>query len=677
MKARERVVGILVAAAVVIAGFREVASGQPGTPQIVYVNAATGSDLTGNGTQGNPWQSIRYALAQTAGLPWVKIRVLDTAPARHNDAIENWTGLGSLQVPAGTTIEKWLGLAPTIIDGAGVAAGMTPLVVFTSPNGTNISGSNTGLKNLHFYETYTAGQNAVAVGVRGVGAGIFVQPTIDGCVFSRCQTGIHVRADGSYPGTVRPSVSNSSFFNKVDAFNPNYGPKALLNQHVRVDANQVGNQATPTISSCKFYPAPPGSGSSTVGYAVYLRGYAGNTGQPFITDSIFGYANQDASAVLGVGLRSLVTNSGRLDFRLQVSTVRNCKHNGVEIMSHTTRNVASLPVIDRCLIHDNGFGWNWSWAQRHSHDHNWTPPGVVPNPPRGHGVVAHTIEWGQIQPTIQSCTIAYNHVDGVHSLPIGVDSLPTGVSETWVDLKVKHCTIRDNERTGISNIAKFSLATATVYNNRIYDNAAAGVFNSGEWFDYVDNQEQILAEAKLWNNVTFQIGGQNYGVVNERWPSQTGGYYGTPAQSHLKMVNDTVAFNTSVGIYNIDPLGNFNEPASTMVWNTISFYNPASADMLGFNTTGQVRYSCYYNASPTSYNKNINVPPQFSDVGGGSYGFHLTYPGSPAVDKASNTPQPLPLPATDFEGHSGSPGRAINKTGAPVYWCDMGADEVL
>ncbi len=69
-------------------------------------------------------------------------------------------------------------------------------------------------------------------------------------------------------------------------------------------------------------------------------------------------------------------------------------------------------------------------------------------------------------------------------------------------------------------------------------------------------------------------------------------------------------------------------------------------------------------------------PVRFPDVGGGTYGFHLTYPGSPCVDKASNSGGPLGLPATDFEGDKGNPGRAINKTGATQYWCDMGADEV-
>ncbi|MEW6744611.1 MAG: hypothetical protein AB1486_17790 [Planctomycetota bacterium] len=674
MKTRGRVVGILLLVGIVMAGWRETASGQPSQPQIFYVDAVTGSD-SGNGTLGSPWRSIRHALAQTAGLPWVKIRVLDTAPARHNNAIEHWSTLGPLQVPAGTTIEKWLGVPPTIIDGAAVPAGMTPLIVFTSPNGTNISGSNTGLKNLHFYETYTVGQNAVAVGVRGVGAGLFVQPTIDGCVFSRCQTGIHVRADGSYPGTVRPSISNSSFFNKVDAFDPNYGPKALLNQHVRVDAQQQGNETTPTISSCKFYPAPSGSGSSTVGYGVYLRGFAGNTGQPLITNSTFGYANLDLSTVLGVGLRSLASPSGRMDFRLQLSTVRNCIHNGVEIMADNTRNVASLPVIDRCVIHDNGHPWTWSWGQRHSHDQNWNPPSGIPHPPRGHGVVVNTTRWGQIQPTIQSCTIAFNEVDGVHSLPVGGG---TAVSTTWVDLCVKHSTICLNSRAGICNIADRSIAKATVYNNRIYDNLCAGVFNSGEgrdWTEPPEEQGQILAEAKLWNNVTFEASQQNYGVVNERYPN-TYGYVGLPAQAHLKMVNDTVCRHSAEGIWNIDPLFNYNEPSETMVWNTISWDNTPGRDIRGFTTTGQVQHSCYGNAQPGSYYYNINQDPQFSDVGGGSYGFHLTYPGSPCVDMASNSPTPLPLPGTDFEGNSGNPGRAINKTGAPTYWCDMGADEV-
>ena len=35
----------------------------------VYVSTATGSDLTGNGSSGNPWASIGHAIDSVTGIP--------------------------------------------------------------------------------------------------------------------------------------------------------------------------------------------------------------------------------------------------------------------------------------------------------------------------------------------------------------------------------------------------------------------------------------------------------------------------------------------------------------------------------------------------------------------------------------------------------------------------------
>ncbi len=310
-----------------------------------YYVATTGSNTTGNGSQGNPWQTIQYAINNVSSEDTINVAV-----GTYNETlnIENRSDITIVGADKNTTIIKSstsLGWGNPL----GGSYGATRQTMVRVVNSTDIDFSNFTF-DFDLMKTAVSGINYVSgiwywSSTGTIDNNILKNISIldDETTVSFQEHTIYVRAmtQGGYNHTTRANVAitNNEFINTG---------RTGVNTHDYVNI---------TIDDNLFHKDAPYNGSGgdyDLGYAIEVGSESIGT----VTDNtIYGYEEGEDWTSAGIYIENAFTDSVPISFTKTVSIERNEVYNS-EIGAHigsasTNQEVAIVVNFANNNIHDN------------------------------------------------------------------------------------------------------------------------------------------------------------------------------------------------------------------------------------------------------------------------------------------------------------------------------------
>jgi hypothetical protein len=224
----------------------------------VYVDGASGSDVTGAGKQDNPWATVSHAIQMVEGSPAEPISI-HVAEGTYDESL---TLDGNEHLFGGYESEEWtrdVRVYPTIIDGSTARGGLPAFHVVIGADGALIDGF-----------TITGGR-ADGSDADGCGAGMYnyaSSPTVVGCIFMGNSASAYGAGMYSDEGS-EPTLINCIFFENA----ADYG------------GGTAGRNSSSTLVHCTFV------NNSAVHEGGGLYGY--DDSSPSVTNCIL-WGNSDS-----------------------------------------------------------------------------------------------------------------------------------------------------------------------------------------------------------------------------------------------------------------------------------------------------------------------------------------------------------------------------------------------
>ncbi len=204
----------------------------------IYVDIAAGSDLTGDGTSGNPWRHITFALTQAAAPATVRVR-----PGTYDTTVDGdgFSEVFPLQLVDGVTIVSTDGAVMTTIDAEG--------------SGRVIEADGVGAG------TRIEGFTIIGGSITGHGAGVYIfnasPEIVSNVITGNSTTGSSSAEQGGgiyVGGSSAAVIENNEITNNIaDGINSGYGGGIALSGSntagTRIENNLIeGNTVGPTSS---------------------------------------------------------------------------------------------------------------------------------------------------------------------------------------------------------------------------------------------------------------------------------------------------------------------------------------------------------------------------------------------------------------------------------------------
>ncbi|MEW6747736.1 MAG: right-handed parallel beta-helix repeat-containing protein [Planctomycetota bacterium] len=471
-------------------------------------------------------------------------------------------------------------------------------------------------------------------------------PTIELCTFDTNVAGVVAMSGqsptgGLYTGTsVAPTIRNTTFtFTQLGLVTPV--------SHVELLAyTDMSNVTQGTVQACTLTMDSTLAGSG-LGLQHAVRMDARNGAQvstALTANQINGKATAIVTGRCGIkyGVKATTNQGGTMPFTLSGGSVRYCGKDGV-FLSDTYNaggGTTAQPRIEHALIARNGNGYPATGAYTEIH---------------GSGIVIES-NLGRLSPTIEDNNASGSgSIEGNRNHNIAVRAVGTlGVLCAPV---IKSNTIFEAQRgNGILLFGDNGRVTGRIDSNKIKWSDHHGIHVAA--IDRATLGQTASVATEIVNNAISynQFDGIHVERASPRGPMG--------AQAHPTITHNTVCYNYSAGLANVDPFGQFN--AGMVVYNSIFWYN--GPDLSGTDSTnGQVQF-CDWRTGDTNNGRygNLQVYPQFADAE-----FHLDPAYPDLIDKATETPPAAPL--VDFEGDN----RTIDFDGIDTTTDnDMGIDEV-
>ncbi|MFC1839599.1 carboxypeptidase regulatory-like domain-containing protein [Thermodesulfobacteriota bacterium] len=282
-----------------------------------YVDASSGDNISGDGSQGNPWMTISYALAQVTG-PEVTIHV---APGVYDTVMDGtWYEVFPIYLKDGVSIEGE-DKNTTIID-----AGLTAVVFIglditsetfisnlTIRNGKNTSGSSHNDGNITLHNADIIIENNIIEGgqVQYYGAGIL-------CIGSS------------------PSILNNEFINNVGS--------TILVTNFNYDGTSFPVDSSPLISGNIFRNNSGGSGAIYIDAWIY-------TGSPVIINNNITGTNGNGITVGG----GAEYGGTIFDTKIYNNTISNNSQDGISLEKFYN---GSVEIVNNIIANNGNFGIN-------------------------------------------------------------------------------------------------------------------------------------------------------------------------------------------------------------------------------------------------------------------------------------------------------------------------------